>query len=80
MAYDSRPTEELRRMASETEALLRDLQAELTRRQQAEQHLAIEHLEEHLAHAKLSLSSLRDFFHMLMGELHDAAPTPKDKP
>ncbi len=67
------PTAELERLAEETQQALNGLNTELKCRREALQHGAIDHLQEHLAEAKLSLKSLKNFFEIVADELrgHD---------
>ncbi|QDS90052.1 hypothetical protein EC9_42560 [Rosistilla ulvae] len=58
----------LRNLIAETETTLHELNTELQRREEAAQDSEIEHLEDHMKHAELSLQSIRDFFVILINE------------
>ncbi|QDV70132.1 hypothetical protein Poly24_38510 [Rosistilla carotiformis] len=58
----------LRDLIADTETTLKDLNTELQRREIAAQEMEIEHLEDHMKHAQLSLQSIRDFLAILVNE------------
>lgn len=63
------PHDKLKRLVAETEETLTDLKRELDRRDEAAQAREIEHLDEHLKDAELSLQTIRDFFRYLVEEM-----------
>lgn len=60
--------ERLRKMIAETEETLAELKTELERRQLEAQEHEIEHLEEHMKKAALSLDTIREFLKLLLDE------------
>lgn len=58
----------LRKLIAETETTLQELNSELQRREEAAQETEIEHLEDHMKHAELSLNSIRGFLAILIEE------------
>lgn len=67
--YKDAQTAELKRLLQETEDLAVELHAELQRRQEQEQHLQIDHLEDHLSDAVGKWSDLKRFFQLVLTEL-----------
>jgi Mg2+ and Co2+ transporter CorA len=63
------PSERLATLIEETEITLDQLKNELRRREQANQSAAIDHLEDYMTNAELSLQSIRDFISQLVKEL-----------
>ena len=64
-------TERLHSLIVDTENTLKQLTIELERRELLKQESAIEHLEEHMKDAELSLNSIRDFLAYLVDELKE---------
>lgn len=64
-------TERLRTLIANTEGTLKQLTLELERREFLKQENAIEHLEEHMKDAELSLDTIRQFLLYLVNELKD---------
>jgi uncharacterized coiled-coil protein SlyX len=64
-------TERLRTLIADTEATLKQLTIELERREFLEQENSIEHLEEHMKGAELSLDTIRQFLAYLINDLKD---------
>ncbi|WP_339721006.1 hypothetical protein [uncultured Paraglaciecola sp.] len=64
-------TERLRTLIADTEGTLKQLTLELERREYLKQENAIEHLEEHMKDAELSLDTIRQFLAYLINELKD---------
>ena len=62
-------TERLRKLVRETEETLVELKAELERREQLNQNQDIEHLENHMKSAELSLTTIRNFLDFLMDDM-----------
>ncbi len=62
-------TERLRALITDTESTLKQLTAELERREFVEQENEIEHLEEHMKGAELSLSTIRKFLGYIVADL-----------
>lgn len=60
---------ELEHLLDETDTSIRGVRAELQRRRAAEQHLAIEQLEERLAAAKPQWAEVKGFFEHVLKEL-----------
>lgn len=60
--------ESIRDLIADTESTLGELKAELMRREIAAQDMEIEHLEEHMRGAKLSLNTIKDFLTYLLVE------------
>ncbi|EMI44983.1 MULTISPECIES: hypothetical protein [Pirellulaceae] len=60
--------ESIRDLIADTESTLGELKAELMRREIAAQDMEIEHLEEHMRGAKLSLNTIKDFLAYLLVE------------
>ena len=60
------PINKLQALVKETEETLADLKAELEERKHEAQHMAIEHLDDHMENAHLSLNSIKDFFSYLV--------------
>lgn len=67
-AIDDLPTSKLRALIRETELTLTALKAELESREDEKRHEEIDHLDEHLEAAELSLQSIKDFFAHLVAE------------
>ncbi|EMI56230.1 hypothetical protein [Rhodopirellula sallentina] len=61
-------TERIRCLIADTESTLRELEAELQRRETEAQDVEIDHLEEHMRGAELSLNSIKEFLTFLLGE------------
>lgn len=57
--------DKLKNLLHETEGTIVELKAEIERRDAVMQHDEIEHLEEHMEKAELSLATIRDFFRYL---------------
>jgi hypothetical protein len=62
-------TERLRMLISDTESTLKKLTIELERREFIKQENEIEHLEEHMKGAELSLTTIRQFLSFLINDL-----------
>ena len=62
-------TERLRALITDTESTLKQLTAELERREFLKQENEIEHLEEHMKGAEVSLSSIRKFLAFIIADL-----------
>ncbi|QDV13983.1 hypothetical protein CA51_38750 [Rosistilla oblonga] len=58
----------LRELIAKTELTLDELKTELHHREEAAQDSEIDHLEDHMKHAEISLQSIRDFFVILINE------------
>lgn len=63
------PTEDLRHLLDEVEAMLRDIRSELQRREAARQDWHIDHLEDHLAEARGGWGRLKQFLNIVLGDL-----------
>ena len=63
-------TERLRTLVTDTEGTLKKLTAELERREFLEQENEIEHLEEHMKGAELSLNTIKKFLAFIITDLH----------
>ncbi|MCF2948527.1 hypothetical protein L0668_10450 [Paraglaciecola aquimarina] len=61
-------TERLRALITDTESTLKRLLIELENRQFIEQENQIQHLEEHIKGAELSLSTIRDFLALVIAQ------------
>lgn len=62
-------TERLRTLVTDTEGTLKKLTAELERREFLEQENEIEHLEEHMKGAELSLNTIKKFLAFIITDL-----------
>jgi hypothetical protein len=62
-------TERLRALIVDTESTLKELTVELERREFLQQANEIEHLEEHMIGAELSLNTIRRFLSYLVNDL-----------
>lgn len=62
-------TDRLRKLIKETEETLTELKAELERREQLDQSQEIEHLENHMKSAELSLATIRNFLNFLIDDM-----------
>lgn len=67
-------TERLNTLIQDTEERLRDLKAELQRREEARQHEAIDHLEDYIDAAEVRLRPLRDLILTIIEELKTKKP------
>jgi len=63
------PMGELEQLLDETDASIKAVRDELQRRRAAEQHLAIDQLEERLAAAKPKWAEVKSFFELVLQEL-----------
>lgn len=63
------PLDDLRHLVADTEDTLRDIKAEIARRETAAQEREIENLDVHMRNAELSLQTIRNFFAYLRDEL-----------
>ncbi|GAC21203.1 hypothetical protein [Paraglaciecola arctica] len=64
-------TDRLRALIADTETTLKQLTVELERREFLKQENEIEHLEEHMKGAELSLDTIRQFLAYLINDLKD---------
>jgi hypothetical protein len=64
-------TERLRALITDTESTLKQLTVELERREFLKQENEIDHLEEHMKGAELSLDTIRQFLAYLINDLKD---------
>ncbi|WP_158970909.1 hypothetical protein [Paraglaciecola sp. L3A3] len=64
-------TERLRALIEDTEATLKQLTVELERREFMQQANELEHLEEHMIGAEISLNTIRQFLAYLVNDLKD---------
>lgn len=64
-------TARLRTLIADTENTLKELTIELERRQSLKQEEAIEHLEEHMKGAEVSLSTIQKFLAFIINDLKD---------
>lgn len=62
------PLNEIRQLIADTEQALAELKAELVRRETEAQDYEIEHLENHMKNAEISLNTIRDFLAFIMAE------------
>ena len=69
MSSMSTPTLELRNEIAKVEATLLDLKAQMRQITEAEQHDAIDHLEDYLERADHKAMNLKEFAVMIMAEL-----------
>ena len=65
--------QQLHEMIAETETTLADLKAELQLRQLSAQEHEIEHLDEHMNKAVVSLKAIRDFLKQLLDDYRSEA-------
>ena len=63
--------EHLQEMIRDTEETLTELKTEIERRQQLAQETEIEHLEEHLKRAVVSLGTIKEFLTLLLDEYRE---------
>ncbi|CAD77134.1 hypothetical protein [Rhodopirellula baltica] len=61
-------TQTIRNLIEDTESTLEQLKAEMQRREEAEQEIQIEGLENHMKSAEFSLRSIREFLAFLVEE------------
>tara|TARA_R110002072_G_scaffold1013_7_gene8403 strand:- start:538 stop:762 length:225 start_codon:yes stop_codon:yes gene_type:complete len=61
-------TQTIRNLIEDTESTLEQLKAEMQRREEAEQEIQIEDLENHMKSAEFSLRSIREFLAFLVEE------------
>lgn len=64
-------TSTLRDLVEETEHRLDELREELERREDTERHHEIDRLDEHMKHAELSLTSIRDFISEMLADMRN---------
>ncbi|SMP71854.1 hypothetical protein SAMN06265222_114126 [Neorhodopirellula lusitana] len=65
---DKISTEMIQTLINDTELSLKDLKAEMARREEEAQDFEISDLETHMRKAELSLTTIRDFVHFLVNE------------
>ncbi|QDV62341.1 hypothetical protein [Crateriforma conspicua] len=61
-------THSIRRLIADTEKTLGELESELERRESQAQQIQIDHLEEHMRGAELSLNTIKEFLAVLLAE------------
>ncbi|WP_274427271.1 hypothetical protein [Chelativorans sp. YIM 93263] len=61
--------EDLKRVLDETEGHIGEIRAELERREQSDQHEAVDSLELHLEQAQVNWTEVKAFFQQVLAEL-----------